>query len=97
VLEGSAAEFERLREQEAAVESWAELSDVEQATFERLSELRRVIAGEAEGEIDPVRAALARIFEQFVLHRADSAPPGQTIVTYATHSSCLRSHTVPWQ
>jgi site-specific DNA recombinase len=71
-LEAAGAEAERLREQEAAVESWAELSDVEQATFERLSELRRVIAGEAKGEIDSVRAALGRIFEQFVLHRADS-------------------------
>jgi DNA phosphorothioation-dependent restriction protein DptG len=48
-LEAAGAEAERLREQEAAVENWAELSDVEQATFERLSELRRVIAGEAEG------------------------------------------------
>ena len=72
-LEGARAESERLHEQETAVESWAELSDIEQATFERLSELRRVIAGEAEGEIDSVRAALTRIFEQFVLHRADSA------------------------
>jgi hypothetical protein len=39
-LEAAGAEAERLREQEAAVENWAELSDVEQATFERLSELR---------------------------------------------------------
>jgi site-specific DNA recombinase len=72
-FEAARAEAERLREQEAAVESWAELSDVEQATFERLSEVRRVIAGETEGEIDSVRVALGRIFEQFVLHRVDSA------------------------
>jgi hypothetical protein len=71
-LEAAGAEAARLREQEAAVESWAELSDIEQATFERLNEIRRVIAGEADGEIDSIRAALARIFERFVLHHADS-------------------------
>jgi hypothetical protein len=73
-LAGAEAEVERLRAQAAEVTEWADLHDAEQATLERLTEIRAVIASDvrsAEG-VDAVRAALRRSFDRFVLHR--SAP-----------------------
>ncbi len=74
-LDAANAEMERLRNQEQDVAQWAEFVDAEQATLERLTEIRRVIAGELQGSdaIESVRAVLARTFERFVLHRAASS------------------------
>jgi len=71
--QAATAEATRLREQEAEVEDWGELQDVEEQTLRRLADIRQAIAGEikdAEG-LEAVRAALARLFEGFVLHRLD--------------------------
>lgn len=65
------AALERLREHEAEAASWAQVQDVETRTLQHLAEIRRAIAGEvrdAEG-VGAVRAALARAFECFVIHR----------------------------
>ena len=65
------AEAGRLASQQAEVERWGELADAEAETLQRLSEIRRLIAGEvraAEG-LDGIRAALSRAFEHFVVHR----------------------------
>ena len=70
-IAGARAALERLRDQEAQAASGAELQDVEARTLQHLAEIRRAIAGEvrdAEG-VDAVRAALARAFECFVIHR----------------------------
>jgi hypothetical protein len=59
-----------MRDQEHEVESWGELQDSEEETLRRLAAIRAAIAGEvtdAEG-LDAVRAALARLFEGFVIH-----------------------------
>jgi hypothetical protein len=73
-LEACSAAAERLHDQEADVTAWSELGDVEQETLERLTEIRRAVAGEVTDHdtIEPVRAALAQIFDRFVLHRPDS-------------------------
>jgi hypothetical protein len=68
------AEVERLRAQEGDVEGWGELKDAEAETLRRLAAIRRAIAGEvkdAEG-IEAVRAAIARLFEAFVVHKLDA-------------------------
>jgi site-specific DNA recombinase len=65
------AQADRLRDQQIEVEGWGELRDVERDTLQRLADIRAAIAGEvreAEG-IDAVRAALARLFEHFIVHR----------------------------
>jgi len=65
------AEVARLAEQQREVEGWGELRDAEADTLRRLSELRALIAGEvndADG-LEAVRAALTRMFEQFVIRR----------------------------
>jgi hypothetical protein len=65
------AEARRLVSQQAEVERWGELADAEAETLQRLSEIRRLIAGEvrtADG-LDGIRAALSRAFEHFVVHR----------------------------
>jgi site-specific DNA recombinase len=74
-LGAAKAETQRLRDQERDVSEWAELVDAEQATLERLTEIRRAIAGELRGSdaIESVRAALAHTFKRFVLHRAASS------------------------
>jgi len=74
-LAAARAEAVRLREQDAGVSDWAGVSTAEQETLERLTELRRAIAGEVQGteSVEPVRAVLARTFERFVLHRAESS------------------------
>jgi hypothetical protein len=67
------AEVERLRAQEGDVEGWGELKDAEAETLRRLAAIRRAIAGEvkdAEG-IEAVRAAIARLFEAFEVHKLD--------------------------
>ena len=73
-LVGARAEATRLREQEEGVHDWVGPASAEQETLERLTELRRAIAGEIQGtgSVEPVRAVLARTFERFILHRADS-------------------------
>jgi DNA invertase Pin-like site-specific DNA recombinase len=65
------AEAERLASQHADVERWGELADAEAETLRRLSEIRRLIAGEvrAADGLDGIRAALSRAFEHFVVHR----------------------------
>lgn len=65
------AEVERLRCQEREAEGWGELRDVESETLRRLSEIRAAIAGEIQDAsgVDAVRAALARIFDCFVIRR----------------------------
>jgi hypothetical protein len=65
------AQAARLASQQVEVERWGELADAEAETLQRLSEIRRLIAGEvraAEG-LDAIRAALSRTFECFVVHR----------------------------
>jgi hypothetical protein len=65
------AEAKRLVSPQAEVERWGELADAEAETLQRLSEIRRLIAGEvrtADG-LDRIRAALSRAFEHFVVHR----------------------------
>lgn len=73
-LEAAGAEVERLSNQEGDVAIWAELGDTEQEVLEQLTQIRCVVAGEITDQeaIEPVRAALARVFERFVLHRAGS-------------------------
>jgi DNA invertase Pin-like site-specific DNA recombinase len=65
------AEARRLASQQADVERWGELADAEADTLQRLSEIRRLIAGEvrAADGLDGIRAALSRAFEHFVVHR----------------------------
>jgi DNA invertase Pin-like site-specific DNA recombinase len=68
------AEVLRLREQADDVEGWSDLKDAEAETLERLTEIRQAIAGEvrdAEG-LDAVRAALMRLFREFVYSVEDS-------------------------
>ena len=71
--ERTAAEAERARllRQEDEAKAWGELRDVESETLHRLSEIRAAIAGEIQDAsgIEAVRAALARIFECFVIRR----------------------------
>jgi hypothetical protein len=71
---GAYAEADRLLDQEGEVEGWGELRDVEAETLRQLARIRAAIAGEIRDTdgIEPVRAALNRTFERFVLHR--SAP-----------------------
>jgi len=71
----AAAEAKRLRSQQAEVDAWAEVSDAERATLEQLAKIRAALAGEVQAAdgIEAVRVALLRLFEGFVLHRADSS------------------------
>lgn len=74
--EAAAAEVVRLRT--SLAEARAVGADAEIETLERLAEIRRAVVGEvraAEG-VAAVRAALARLFERFVLHQATDAPTG---------------------
>jgi site-specific DNA recombinase len=71
-LQGARAEAERLRASEAQVDQGAGITDAEQETLERLTSIRRAIAGEvrdAEGT-DAIRAALSRLFDGFIVHRS---------------------------
>jgi hypothetical protein len=65
------AELDRLAEQQRDAEGWGELRDAEADTLRRISEIRALIAGEIKGAegLDAVRAALARMFEHFVIRR----------------------------
>ena len=68
------AEADRLRAAEQDAEGWAAGRDAEREALRQLAAIRAAIVGEvreAEG-VDAVRAALARMFERFVLHRKDS-------------------------
>jgi hypothetical protein len=74
--QAATAEAERLRQNLA--EAKAVGADAESETLEHLAQIRRAIVGEvrsADG-VDAVRAALGRMFERFVLHRAADAPDG---------------------
>lgn len=74
--QAAASEAERLRASLAEARVAGE--DAEGQALKRLAELRRAIVGEireAEG-VEAVRAAFARMFERFVLHRAEEAPAG---------------------
>ena len=77
-LSGAEAEVDRLASQLIEVETWGELGDTERDTLSKLADLRRVIAGEVQGAegTEAVRAALARLFDRFVVRRAQ---PGQRI------------------
>jgi hypothetical protein len=65
------AEAERLRASEEVAAAGDGLIDVERETLRRLSEIRRGVAGEVNDAAgtDAVRAALARLFDVFVVHR----------------------------
>jgi DNA invertase Pin-like site-specific DNA recombinase len=73
-LDAAAAEAQRLHDQEVSVSQWAEFTDLEEQALEHLTEIRRAVAGEVHDSkaIESARAALAQVFERFVLHRADS-------------------------
>lgn len=76
--DGAAAEVARLSEQEAEIRAWDLTRDLEQEALAALAEIRQAIAGEvahAHG-VDGVRAALARLFEAFVVR---DAGPGQRV------------------
>jgi hypothetical protein len=66
------AEAERLRASGGEVEQGISLFDAEQETLARLTEIRRAIAGEVQdaASTDSVRAALARLFVCFIVHRS---------------------------
>jgi hypothetical protein len=66
------AEAERLRASEAETKEGATLLDAEREALERLTEIRRAIAGEVKDAAgtEAVRAALSRLFDGFVLHRS---------------------------
>lgn len=76
--DGAAAEVARLRAQALEVRGWTEGLDAEREALQKLSEIRAAIVGEVRaGEgVEAVRAALARLFSSFVLHRdtSSSAP-----------------------
>jgi len=80
--EAAEAEVAQLRKRHEQVAATTALRDDEDFLRE-LTELRTVIGGavrEAKG-IEPVRAALLRTFEGFVLHRIDSpAAPGSVLL-----------------
>ena len=65
------AEALRLAASEAAAVSDGALLDAEREMLERLTEIRRAIAGEVNASegVDAVRAALSRLFEGFVVRR----------------------------
>jgi DNA invertase Pin-like site-specific DNA recombinase len=72
-LSGAAAEVVRFEAQAEEVERWADWIDTEHDTVRKLAELRAAIAGEVSGsrDLDAVRAALTRLFDQFVLKRIE--------------------------
>jgi hypothetical protein len=65
------AEVERLSASEQEAHAGGDLIDVEAETLRRLSEVRRAVSGEVRdaADTDAVRAALARLFDGFVVHR----------------------------
>lgn len=76
--DGATAEAESLRKRESEVSNWGELRDVEGDVLNKLTDLRRAVAGEvrdAEG-LDAVRAALTRLFEGFTVHHRPDRDPG---------------------
>jgi DNA invertase Pin-like site-specific DNA recombinase len=68
--DAAAAQLERLRESEREEARATELLDPESETLKRLATLRKAIAGEVQDaqDIAAVRAALAHLFDRFVLH-----------------------------
>jgi site-specific DNA recombinase len=71
-LGAAEAEAERLSASELEIERDGATLDAESETLRRLTEIRRAIAGEVReaAGVDAVRAALSRLFERFILHRA---------------------------
>lgn len=70
----------RLTASEAEIENDSALLDAEREMLGQLTEIRRTIAGEVRSSdgVDAVRAALARLFESFVVRRG--APAGRVHV-----------------
>jgi DNA invertase Pin-like site-specific DNA recombinase len=69
--DAATAERQRLAGQLAEVKAGPDLSGLEADLVEELARIRAIVAGQitdAEG-VDGVRAALLRLFDQFVLHR----------------------------
>lgn len=77
-LEGAKAEVGRLQEQTAGAEEWAGWIDAQQATLQKLSDLRAAIAGEmsAQEDLDAVRASLTQLFDHFFIKKVQ---PGMRI------------------
>ncbi|HYJ23001.1 MAG TPA: recombinase family protein [Solirubrobacterales bacterium] len=71
--EGAAAALDRLADRVTEVEAWGELADSERDTLAMLADLRSAVAGEISDaqSTEAVRAVLARLFDHFVLRRAD--------------------------
>lgn len=65
------AQVERLTQSQAEVEQSGAMLDAEREVLEHLAQIRRSIAGEIQSVegVDAVRAALARMFERFVIRR----------------------------
>lgn len=72
--EAAEAEAQRLRRRLAEIEAWE--VDAQQEALEQLSQIRAAIVGEVReaSGVEAVRAALARMFERFVLHRQGAGP-----------------------
>ena len=72
--DAAAAEVERLETQGSEVENWGEVRDMEAEVLTRLADIRRAIDGDIESpeSVDAARAALSRLFEHFVIRRAQA-------------------------
>lgn len=71
-LRAAEAEVERLTASERDVTTRAATIDAEQDALQQLADIRKAIAGDiqdADG-VEAVRAALTRLFDAFILHRA---------------------------
>jgi DNA invertase Pin-like site-specific DNA recombinase len=70
-LEATSAEAKHLQQQLDEAKVWDGLRDLEQETLERLTQIRRAIAGEINDAAgaDEARAALLRLFDGFRLRR----------------------------
>jgi site-specific DNA recombinase len=68
--EAATARAETLASQEAAVTASGALEDAEEAVLRRLADLRAAVVGDVRraGDVEALRAALARLFSRFVLH-----------------------------
>lgn len=67
-LDAATSSLERLLDQQAEIEAWSGLRDVEQEALEMLADVRAAIEkGEGDERVDAVRAALARLFDGFEL------------------------------
>jgi DNA invertase Pin-like site-specific DNA recombinase len=69
-LDAAKAEEERLARSKLAIERNLKAADTEQNVVEMLADIRRSMAGEIQTAVgaDAVRAALSRLFSDFILH-----------------------------